>query len=95
MSTAGAPGSGSWRRPLAIVLAIVGVLAIVAGILYVAGTANSMHFMVGRVHHGHHQVRAIVSFVVGVVLLVAAYFVAKGGTMTKGGATDRRSASAG
>jgi len=35
------------RRALAVILAIIGVLAIIAGILYVAGAANSLHFMVG------------------------------------------------
>ena len=37
------------RRALAVILAIIGVLAIIAGILYVAGAANSLHFMVGSV----------------------------------------------
>jgi uncharacterized membrane protein YidH (DUF202 family) len=70
-------GNDSSRRVLAIILAVIGVLAIVAGILYVAGTANSLHFMVGKVHRGHHQIRAIVAFVIGVVLLAAAYFAAR------------------
>jgi hypothetical protein len=46
------------RRALAVILAIIGVLAIIAGILYAAGAANSLHFMVGSVHKGHHLVRA-------------------------------------
>ena len=90
MSTAGAPGAESWRRPLAIVLGILGLLAIVAGILYISGAANSMHFMVGKVHHGHHQIRAVVAFVIGVILLVAAWFVAKGKTMTRRAAPDAK-----
>ena len=40
------------RRALAVILAIIGVLAVIAGILYVAGAANSLHFMVGSVHKG-------------------------------------------
>jgi drug/metabolite transporter (DMT)-like permease len=83
VSTAGTSGAESWRRPLAIVLAILGLLAIVAGILYIAGAANSLHFMVGKVHHGDHEIRAVVSFVIGVVLLVAAWFVTKGTSLTK------------
>jgi hypothetical protein len=71
----GSPG----RRALAVILAIVGVLAIIAGILYVAGAANSLHFMVGSVHKGHHLVRAAVSFVVGVALLIGAWFIARAG----------------
>jgi len=56
-----------------IVLTVIGILAIIAGILYVAGAANSIHFMVGSVHHGHHQIRAIVSFVIGIACLIGAY----------------------
>jgi uncharacterized membrane protein len=83
VSTAGAPGADFWRRPVAIVLGILGLLAIVAGILYIAGAANSLHFMVGKVHHGHHQIRAVISFVIGVILLVATWFVVKGKTLTR------------
>jgi hypothetical protein len=68
---------GRWA--LAVILAIIGVLAIIAGILYVAGTANSLHFMVGSVHKGHHLVRAAVSFVVGAALLAGAWFVPRRG----------------
>jgi uncharacterized membrane protein YidH (DUF202 family) len=67
------------RRALAVILAIIGVLAIIAGILYVADAANSLHFMVGSVHKGHHLVRAAVSFVVGVALLAGAWLVARRG----------------
>jgi hypothetical protein len=74
-TSGGSPG----RRALAVILAIIGVLAIVAGILYVAGAANSLHFMVGSVHKGHHLVRAAVSFVVGVALLTGAWFTARRG----------------
>ena len=67
------------RRALAVILAIVGVLAIIAGILYLAGAANSLHFMVGSVHKGHHLVRAAVSFVAGVAFLAGAWLVARAG----------------
>jgi hypothetical protein len=71
------------RRALAVILAIIGVLAIIAGILYVAGTANSLHFMVGSVHKGHHLVRAAVSFVVGAALLAGAWLVARAGSNSR------------
>jgi uncharacterized membrane protein YidH (DUF202 family) len=71
----GSPG----RRALAVILAIAGVLAIIAGIAYVAGAANSLHLMVGSVHKGHHLVRAAVSFVAGVALLIGAWFIARVG----------------
>ncbi len=75
----GSPG----RRALAVILAIIGVLAIIAGILYVTGTANSLHFMVGSVHKGHHQVRAAVSFVAGVVLLIGAWLTGRSGSESR------------
>jgi hypothetical protein len=77
--SAGSSGGSPGRRTLAVVLAIIGVLAIIAGILYLAGAANSLHFMVGSVHKGHHLVRAAVSFVAGVALLTGAWFAARAG----------------
>ena len=73
MSSASTPGAAPSRAPLVIILSVVGVLAIIAAILYVSGAANSLHFLVGSVHKGHHVVRFIVSLVVGVAFLVGAY----------------------
>jgi len=56
-----------------IILAIIGILGIIAGILYLSGAANSLHFMVGSVHKGHHVVRATVSLVAGVAFLIGAF----------------------
>jgi uncharacterized membrane protein YidH (DUF202 family) len=77
--SAGTSGGSAGRRPLAVILTIIGVLAIIAGILYLVGAANSLHFMVGSVHKGHHLVRAAVSSVVGIVLLIGAWFAARRG----------------
>ena len=79
MHSGRASGGSADRRPLAVILTVLGVLAIIAGILYLAGVANSLHFMVGSVHKGHHLVRAAVSFVVGIALLTGAWFVARAG----------------
>jgi uncharacterized membrane protein len=68
-----APGGSANRGPLVIILAVIGILAIIAGIMYISGAANSLHFMSGSAHHGHHFVRAIVSFVVGIAFLIGAY----------------------
>jgi hypothetical protein len=76
---AGRPGGSAGRRVLAVILAIAGIVAIIAGILYLAGAANSLHFMVGSVHKGHHLIRAGVSFMAGVVLLAGAWFAARAG----------------
>jgi hypothetical protein len=63
------------RRLMVLILAILGILAIIAGILYITGSANSIHFMVGSTHKGHHAVRAAVAFVIGLALLAAAWFM--------------------
>jgi hypothetical protein len=65
--------TSSGRGPLVVILAIIGVLGIIGGILYVSGAANSIHVMVGSVHKGSHGVRAAVSFVVGVAFLIGAF----------------------
>ena len=73
MTSASKPGAASGRGPLVIVLAVIGILGIIAGILYLAGALNSIHFLVGSHHKGHHQIRAIVAFVLGAAFLVGAY----------------------
>jgi uncharacterized membrane protein len=73
VSSSNTPGAAPGRGPLVIVLAVIGVLGIIGGILYVSGAANSIHFIDGSVYHGHHQVRAVVSFVVGIAFLIMAY----------------------
>lgn len=71
-TTVSAP-SGSNGRVLAIILGILGALAIILGVLYIAGALNSVHFLVGSHHKGSHALRAGVSFVVGIVLLILAW----------------------
>jgi hypothetical protein len=67
------------RRPAVLVLAIIGVLAIILGIVYLAVPAGNLPSILGHTQpaNGHHQVRMAVSFVVGVACLVAAWFVNK------------------
>ena len=94
MSSASAPDGSAGRGPLVIILAVIGILAIIAGILYVSGAANSLHFMSGSVHHGRHQIRAIVSFVVGIAFLIGAYIAkSRPPTASTGNATGSTSAS--
>jgi hypothetical protein len=99
VSSASTPGAAPSRAPLVIILTVVGVLAIIAAILYVSGAANSMHFLVGSVHKGHHVVRFIVSLVVGVAFLIGAYIArsrpaASGSGSTTGSTTNSPSTSA-
>lgn len=76
MTSTPAPAPAAYRA-VAAVLALLGLLALVAGILYVAGAANSIHFMVGSVHKGHHVFRALGSFIIAAILLGGAVFAAR------------------
>jgi hypothetical protein len=93
MNSSSTPGAASGRGTLVIVLAVIGVLGIIAGILYLAGALNSVHFLVGSVHKGSHWVRAVVSFVLGAAFLVGAYIArsrppaARGNSATKSATT--------
>jgi hypothetical protein len=69
-------GAGS-KRPLVMVLAIIGVVFIVLAILFFAGVGlgplNSIGHS-GKVNHGSHGIRGSVSAVIGVVALAGAWF---------------------
>lgn len=61
------------RKPLVIVLAVVGVVAIIVGILWFAGAAPSFLNVGSHVKHGGHLIRGAVAAVVGIGLLVFAW----------------------
>jgi len=70
-------GAGS-KRPLVIALAVVGVVALIVGILWFAGAAPS--FLNAGSHvkgHGNHVYRGAVGVVVGIGALVGAWLVNK------------------
>ena len=79
MSSVSNAGGQPSRRPIALVLAIVGVLGIILGIVYLAVPAGDLPSIFGHTTpaNGHHVVRMAVSFVIGVACLVAAWFVNK------------------
>jgi hypothetical protein len=72
--------AGQWA--IVAVLGILGILALVAAILFIAGTANHIHFLSGNVHHGIHEIRLAVCIVVGVLLLVGAGYFARSSSKT-------------
>jgi hypothetical protein len=76
-TTAAAPRRSPGQWAIVAVLGILGILALVAAILFIAGTANHIHFLSGNVHHGIHDIRLAVCIVVGVLLLVAAGYFAR------------------
>jgi hypothetical protein len=82
-SVSNADGQSS-RRPIALVLAIIGVLGIILGIVYAAVPAGDLPALFGSTTpaNGHHPIRMVVAFVVGVACLVIAYFVNKSGKAT-------------
>jgi len=72
-------GTSSSKKPLVIILAVIGVLAIVVGILYlVAGTSLPSFLTAGsHVHKGNHLARGGVALVLGVACLIGAWFSSK------------------
>ena len=69
------PSAG--RRILAVVLAVIGFLAIVLGLLYIFAGTSLPAVVEGSSHHGHHAVRATVSFVIAAVCFVAAWLLSR------------------
>jgi hypothetical protein len=83
------------RRPIALVLAIIGGLLIILGIVYLAVPAGNLPSILGHTTpaNGHHVVRMAVSFVVGVACLIGAWFVNRG-AKAQAGASSSASAQA-
>ena len=83
-------GAQPSRRPIALVLAIIGALFIILGIVYLAVPAGNLPSVLGHTHpaNGHHSVRMAVSFVIGVACLVGAWFVNKGAKSSAGGSAS-------
>jgi protein-S-isoprenylcysteine O-methyltransferase Ste14 len=80
VSSASLPGGNSAKRPLAIVLGIIGVLAIVLGIVFMVATGLPGFLTAGshvKSSSGHHIIRGAVALVVGVVLVGAAWWVSR------------------
>jgi hypothetical protein len=69
---------GSSKRSLAIILAVVAVVAIILGILWLGGWAP--HFLNSGSHvhgSGHHLYRGLVGLVLGIAAGVGAWWVNK------------------
>ena len=81
MSSVSAAGGQSSKRTIALVLAIIAVLFIILGFIYLVVPAGSLPSILGHISgsKGHHALRMTASFVIGVVLLVAAWFVNRRG----------------
>jgi uncharacterized protein (TIGR03382 family) len=74
VNSARTPGSDSTgTRALTLILAIIGILGIILGVLYLFAAKSLPNMMVGRVHSGHHFVRAGVSILAGLIFLLVAW----------------------
>jgi amino acid permease len=90
-------GSGSsGRTAVAIIAAVIAIVFIVAGIIYIAEPAGSLPGFMGHVANssGHHPLRAAGTLIVGVVFAVGAWFALKykGKAVTPAGSATKEPA---
>jgi uncharacterized membrane protein len=60
-----------------VILAIIGLLFVALGLIYIIHGTLLPDFLQGSTHHGHHQIRATVSFVIAVIFFIAAWLTAR------------------
>ena len=62
------------QRALLVLIALVGVLAVVVGVIYLTVDAKSLPSVLGQIHGdtAHRSLRGIVALIVGAVLLFGA-----------------------
>lgn len=104
MSPSTGSGSSSGRMISAVILAIIALLFIVVGIIYLTVPAGSLPSILGHAtttlhghkvaSSGHHPLRAAGSLIVGVVFAVGAWFALKykGKAVTPAGAATKEPA---
>ena len=97
MSSASASGRSSGKTIIAVVLAVIAVLAIVAGIIYFIEPAHSLPSIMGKITHppsslgranASRSLRGAGALVVGVICLVAAFFVNRSNKSAEDGSRD-------
>jgi amino acid permease len=95
VSPSSASGS-SGRTATAIIAAVIALVFIVAGIIYIAEPASSLPGFMGHVANssGHHPLRAAGCLIVGVVFAVGAWFALKykGKAVTPAGSATKEPA---
>jgi hypothetical protein len=76
--------SAGSKKPLIIILVVIGALALILGILFmVAGTSLPSFLTSGsHVKSGNHLYRGAVCLVVGVVALIGSWLAARGSKAT-------------
>lgn len=76
----------SGKSVAAIVLAVVGVLFLILGFVYLAIPAGSLPGVLGYIKGstGHHALRMAASFVIAIICLAVAAFLKRGSKSTAG-----------
>ena len=69
--------TGGSKRTLVIILGVVGIIALILGILWMAGAAPSFLDSGSHVKHGSHIFRGIAGIVVGLVCGAGAWWTNK------------------
>ena len=80
MSSQALRGGAGSRRPLVILLAVIGVVFIVLAVLFFAGVSMGPLDTVGhsgKANHGSHDIRGSISAVIGVLAFVGAWIASK------------------
>jgi len=102
VSSVSVSGRSSGKTIIAIVLVIIAVLAIIAGIIYFIEPAHSLPSILGRITHppaslgranASRSLRGAAALVVGVICLVAAFFVNRSNRSAEDGSRDPVNAS--
>jgi hypothetical protein len=78
-------GASTGRRTLTTILAIVGILGIILGVLYLFAAKSLPSMFVGKVHGGHHLVRASVSIIIGLALVIVGWLAGRRRPAAPGG----------
>ena len=97
MSSVSASGRSSGKTIITVVLLVIAVLAIIAGIIYFIEPAHSLPAFMGKITHppaslgranASRSLRGAGALVVGVICLVAAFFVNRSNKATEDGSRD-------
>jgi hypothetical protein len=65
------------RRGLAILLAVIGVLALALAALYFFDATALPTALEGRSHHGHHLIRVVISLAIAIACLILSLVAAR------------------
>ena len=70
-------GNTASRRGLAILLAVIGVLALALAAIFFFDASALPTFMQGRSHHGHHFIRVVICLAIAIAFLIGALVAAR------------------